>query len=232
MVAVSSERAASICAQTAGQSSTQWKRERMLRIAGSKCHSLYRFLPSPEHGCQEKIMKLLTQNFGGNDATRHGKACEKPAIEEYASDTRDAVFTAGLMINPVVPWLGFSPDGIVFRHGKPAVLLEIRSPMRGKTETIADLVNQKKVPYILCDGENYTLRPTHSYYSQVQLGLFLLDLQEAHLIVYCEVQSLVIVVKRCTSFIDSLVKRLQYVYFQHYTCQNWLRTSHRRPYAR
>ncbi|KAH6945487.1 hypothetical protein HPB50_008726 [Hyalomma asiaticum] len=116
----------------------------MLRITGSKCHSLYRFLPSPEHGWQEKIMKLLTQNFAGNDATRHGKACEKPAIEEYASNTRDAVFTAGLVINPVVPWLGFSPDGIVFRHGKPAVLLEIKSPMRGKTETISDLVNQKK----------------------------------------------------------------------------------------
>lgn len=216
MVAVSSERAVSICAQTAGQNSTQWQRERLLRITGSKCHTLYRFVPSPEQNWQNKIMKLLTQNFGGNEATRYGKACEKPAIEEYTSITGDTVSTVGLVVNPIVPWLGFSPDGIVFRHGKPAVLLEIKSPTRGKTERISDLVNQKKVPYILCEGENYTLRPTHSYYSQVQLGLFLLDLEEAHLIVYSEVQSLVVVVERSMSFIDSLIQRLQYVYFVHY----------------
>lgn len=116
----------------------------------------------------------------------------------------------------MVPWLGFSPDGIVFRDGKPAVLLEIKSPTRGKTERISDLVKQKKVPYNLSQGENYTLRPTHCDYTQVQLGLFVLDLEKAHLIVYSEVESLIIVVRRCTSFIDSLIRRLQYVYFEHY----------------
>lgn len=216
MVAVNSAQAARICAQTVGQNSTQWQRERMLRITGSKCHTLYRFVPSPARSWQDKIVKLLTQKFAGNDAMRYGKACEKPALEEHALNTGDAVSTVGLVVNPMVPWLGFSPDGIVFRDGKPAVLLEIKSPTRGKTERISDLVKQKKVPYNLSQGENYTLRPTHCYYTQVQLGLFVLDLEKAHLIVYSEVESLIIVVRRCTSFIDSLIRRLQYVYFEHY----------------
>ncbi|XP_075536681.1 uncharacterized protein LOC142571884 [Dermacentor variabilis] len=216
MVAVSSPQAVRICAETAGQNNTRWQRERMLRITGSKCHTLYRFVPSPTNSWQNKIEKLLMQNFQGNDATRYGKACEKPALEEYALKTGNAVSTVGLVVNPIVPWLGFSPDGIVFRHGKPAMLLEIKSPTRGKTESIAQLVKQKKLPYIVSQGENYTLRPTHSYYTQVQLGLFLLHLTQVDLIVYSEVESLVIHVKKCVSFIDSLIQRLQYVYFTHY----------------
>lgn len=82
MVAVNSAQAARTCAQTVGQNSTQWQRERMLRITGSKCHTLYRFVPSPARSWQDKIVKLLTQNFAGNDAMRYGKACEKPALEE------------------------------------------------------------------------------------------------------------------------------------------------------
>lgn len=61
-----------------------------------------------------------------NYATRYGKACEKPALEEYALNRGEVVSTMGLVVNPMVPWLGFSPDGIVFKHGKPTILLEIQ----------------------------------------------------------------------------------------------------------
>lgn len=40
MVAVSSAEAVRICAETAGQNNTPWQSERMLRITGSKCHTL------------------------------------------------------------------------------------------------------------------------------------------------------------------------------------------------
>lgn len=121
----------------------------------------------------------------------------------------------GLVVNPMVPWLGFSPDGIVFKHGKPTILLEIKRPVRGRTEKISDLVKAKKVSDIVSEDENYALRSTYCYYSQVQLGLFLRDLKDVH-VVYSEVESLVIPVRRCMTSIDSLVRRLQYVYFTHY----------------
>ncbi|KAH7939412.1 hypothetical protein HPB52_012230 [Rhipicephalus sanguineus] len=59
----------------------------MVRITGSKCHILYRFTPQEAAGWEHNIWKLLTKNFAGNESTRLGKACEKPALEEYALST-------------------------------------------------------------------------------------------------------------------------------------------------
>lgn len=159
---------------------------------------------------------MLTNNFQGNAATRHGKSCEKLALQEYQQKTGEEVSVLGLVINPAVPWLGFSPDGIVFRARQLALLLEIKSPVLGKTHKISTLVDDKKIAYLLREGDSYILRPTHSYYTQVQLGLFLLELDEAHFIVYSEVESLIIQVQKCMDFVDMLVRRLQYVYFTHY----------------
>lgn len=215
-VALTEAQATEICACTVGQNSSKWHRERLLRITGSKCHTLYRFVPHEECTWEHKITKMLGNNFAGNDATRYGKASEGPALAEYALNTGSVVTTVGFVVNTSVPWLGYSPDGVVFCNGQPVRLLEVKSPVGGKTEKISDMIQAKKLPYIVCDGENYSLRPTHAYYSQVQLGLFLLELECADLIVYSEVESLVIPVKKCMSFIDNLVRRLQYVYFKHY----------------
>lgn len=215
-VVVTETQATEICECTAGQNSSKWQRERLLRITGSKCHTLYRFKPSEKCTWEQKMTKLLGQNFPGNDATRYGKASEEPALAEYALNTVSAVSTVGLVVNAKVPWLGYSPDGIVFHNGRPVRLLEIKSPVDGQTSTISELIQDKKLPYIVRDGENYSLRPTHAYYSQVQLGLFLLELDSADLVVYSKVESLVIPVRKCMVFIDNLVRRLQYVYFKHY----------------
>ncbi|XP_065290814.2 uncharacterized protein [Dermacentor albipictus] len=213
--AVTQEEAVEICSSTVSQNDTKWHRQRMLRITGSKCHSLYRFLPTKECTWDQKILKYLTKTFKGNDATRYGKSCERPATEEYTRKSGNEVTALGFVINPVIPWLGFSPDGVVFKNGQPSVLLEVKSPVRGKHAKICELIKEKKLPYIISDRENFSLRITHSYFSQVQLGLFLLNLQVAHFIVYSQVESLMICVKRDDHFIDNLVRRLQYVYFEH-----------------
>ncbi|KAH9371109.1 hypothetical protein HPB48_015674 [Haemaphysalis longicornis] len=215
-VAVTETEATEICERTAGQNSSKWQRERLLRITGSKCHTLFRFTQSEKCTWEQKMTKLLGQNFQGNDGTRYGKTSEEPALAEYALNTVSAVSTMGLVVNAKVPWLGYSPDAIVFHNGRPVRLLEIKSPVDGKTAPISELIRDNKLLYIVRDGENYTLRPTHSYYSQVQLGLFLLELDSADLVVYSEVESLVIPVRKCMTFIDNLVRRLRYVYFKHY----------------
>lgn len=215
-VSVTLNQALDICVSTQNQDNSKWIRERMVRITGSKCHALYRFVPHEELDWDQKIGRMLGPSFKGNDATRYGKACEKPALEEYAANAAGVVVTLGLVINPALPWLGYSPDGVVFSNGRPEVLLEVKSPVLGKTHRIADLIKDKKVPYIVCENETYSLRPTHAYFSQVQLGLFLLDLEEAHFIVYSKVESLIVPVKKNATYIDGLIRRLQYIYFAHY----------------
>ncbi|XP_072145574.1 uncharacterized protein [Dermacentor andersoni] len=156
----------------------------MPRITGSKCHSLYRFLPNEECTWDHKITKYLTKIFKVNNDTRNGKSCERPATEEYTRKTGNEVTALGFVINPVVPWLGFSPYGVVFKNGQLSVLLEVKSPVRGKQAKICELIKDNKLPYIISDKENFSLRLTQSYFSQVQIGLLLLNLKEAHFIVY------------------------------------------------
>lgn len=97
-VAVTETEAAEICECTAGQNSSKWQRERLLRITGSKCHTLFRFTPSEKCTWEQKMTKLSGQNLQGNDATRYGKASEEPALAEYALNTVSAVSTVGLVL--------------------------------------------------------------------------------------------------------------------------------------
>lgn len=204
-----------ICADTRGQNNTKWRRERKLRITGSRCHTYFTYVPKDAISWENKVSKMLADNFTGNHATRYGKECEQSAINKYSSITRNVVTKIGFIIHPKVPWLGYSPDGIVFKNSSPAILLEVKSPLLGKTITAAQLAKEKKLAYIKNDGENFILNPTHAYFSQVQLGMFLLNLTITHFVVYSQVEPLILTVHKNDKHIDKLVRKLQFVYFKH-----------------
>ncbi|KAH6935512.1 hypothetical protein HPB50_006378 [Hyalomma asiaticum] len=90
-------------AHDAGQDNPKWQRERLLRITGSKSHSLFRFQPSEERTWEKKVIAMLTYNFQGNAATRHAKSCENLALQEYVQKTGQTVSSLGLVINAAVP---------------------------------------------------------------------------------------------------------------------------------
>lgn len=55
---------------------------------------------------------MVTYNFQGSAATRHGKSCDNLALQEYVKKTGETISLLSLVTNPAVPWLGFSPDGV------------------------------------------------------------------------------------------------------------------------
>lgn len=59
------------------------------------------------------------------------------------------------------------------------------------------------------------MNPRHAYFSQVQLGMFLLNLAVTHFVVYSELESMILTVHRNDDHIDKLVRKLQFVYFKH-----------------
>lgn len=214
-VAVTAAQAAQICADTRSQESTKWQRVRKIRITGSICHAYYTFVPRDDRTWDQKVSAMLGYSFRGNAATRYGKESEDHALKEYTDRTGNAVVRLGVVVNPLVPWLGYSPDGISFRDGRPPILLEVKSPVLGKSQKAAELARAKKLPYVKQDGENFVLNRRHSYFSQVQLGMFLLNLDVTHFVIYSKVKSLILTVHRCNTHIDQLVTKLQFVYFQH-----------------
>lgn len=183
-VQVTEEQSLRICVETRSQDNTKWQRERKARITGSTCRAYFTYIPKNGRTREDKVATMLGSRFSGNDATMYGKSCEGPALREYTRLTTNNVTKLGLVVNPLVPWLGYSPDGVVFRDGQPNILLEVKSPQQGKTRKAFELVTEKKLAYVKQDGENFVLNRNHAYFSQVQLGMFLLDLDTTHFIVY------------------------------------------------
>lgn len=92
------------------------------------------------------LKDMLWTTFKGNQATRWGSEHEDVARDAYIAQVRDEIaagtspYTSirveetGLYVNPLRPWLGSSPDGIVHvttkDGGKHKFLLEIKCPFR------------------------------------------------------------------------------------------------------
>nr|XP_037283550.1 uncharacterized protein LOC119176395 [Rhipicephalus microplus]XP_037283552.1 uncharacterized protein LOC119176395 [Rhipicephalus microplus] len=187
-IKLTEEEALLMCTETRHQDNTKWRRARKVRITGSICHAYFTYIPKDPTSCESKGSKMLSESFWGNNATRYGKHCKQLAIEKYSSITINDVSKIGFVVHPKDPWLGYSPDGVVFKNSNPAILLEVKSPVLGKTSTAAQLAMQKKLAYIKKNGENFTVNPRHPYFLQVQLGMFLLNLAVTHFVVYSELE--------------------------------------------
>ena len=124
VVAITYEDNETLCRETVQQNSLAWKVARRVRITASECHALY----TAKGDFEGKFARLRGSNFHGTAATKFGTEHEPRARALYAEMTRATVHQCGLVVPPLSPWLGCSPDGIVVEHGSRK-LLEIKCPV-------------------------------------------------------------------------------------------------------
>lgn len=101
----------------------------------------------------------------------------------------------GIFVHTKCPWFGFSPDGILVRNNRK-ILVEIKTPDVGQTcdclkpncrrNCSSATFTEKNISCLTRKGENLELKKKHSYYAQIQLGLYLLGLQTGILVLYSE----------------------------------------------
>ncbi|XP_072142332.1 uncharacterized protein [Dermacentor andersoni] len=134
---------------------------------------------------------LQTSAVRGPPHTIKVQVCnETGAVKvKYEKTHNKSVSKLGLVVVLDVPWLGYSPDRISEQRGTN-ILLEVKCPVLGKHSSLQDLVYAKKLAFIVCDGENYALRRAHKYYSQVQLGMLLLNINLCNFIIYSKSRAL------------------------------------------
>ena len=132
-------------------------------------HTTYVSNKNPD--CQKKIENYVNDKFKGTADTRHGTLMEEPARQCYQRMTDFTVINMGLLINPSIPWIGFSPDGIVLNKH----IIEIKNPKVGKVNTASEAVNHLK--YVDRISDKFVLKQRHKYYCQVQLGMFISRLE-------------------------------------------------------
>lgn len=132
----------SICRKTM-RFHIDWQRERKLRLTGSICYEFFTYVKNKKPDWKKKCRSFLATKIFKSEYTEYGKEKEKEARDIFVNATNHRVLQTGLIICKQNPWLGFSPDGIIFDDIKPVALLEIKCPFKGKSMNIAEAMNHE-----------------------------------------------------------------------------------------
>lgn len=118
----------------------EWLTHRKYRITGSICGSITGNNPyeTPDSVFQSKV---FGSTFKGSWKTERGNIVEPYCrqiieawiIEKYKSKskyTNESIYIeeTGIIVNPIVPFIGVSPDGIIHIGANKKILLEIKAP--------------------------------------------------------------------------------------------------------
>ncbi|KAJ8669680.1 hypothetical protein QAD02_000939 [Eretmocerus hayati] len=166
---------------TKTQSGRLWKSHRPKRFTGTTAYKYITPLRYPDRivDWNTQIANHLEDNSKANANTNHGIRMEPIARTKYSELTGFTVTRTGSFVNSNIPWLLVSLDGIVI--GSHTV--KMKCPVDGKKKTIEEIMGTLK--YVGTSGPGmYSLKKKHTYFCQVQLGMFLSNLKLCDFVVY------------------------------------------------
>lgn len=238
-VAISTQSAIHLCAQTVFQACSTWKAARKIRLTASSGYNLYTYVKNKSPDWASKISRHLQDSFSGNSATVHGTKNEPKARELYINCTGRNVICLGFLVDPNLPWFGYSPDGIV--DGE--CIIEVKCPVSGKKNTILNVVaelsylkkrsktnanipiedlqvmhlSEKKNGKLVTLTNVVGFKENHKYYFQAQMGMLITGLRRCDFIVYAPFDDTAIVIPIFFNedMVFEYLRQLQFVYF-HY----------------
>jgi len=183
-IALTLDEAHSLELNTSQQSlSTSWKQSRIGRVTASHFGDvlLRRSLPSDS---------LIDSFFATKEFTStpvqisHGVQNEIKAHNAYCSRTGLSVRKCGLVINPSLPWLGTSPDGLVKDTTEQSFgLLEIKCPYTYRLSTVEDACSDPNF-FASIKNDVVTLKETHKHYYQIQGQMALSKISWCDFVIY------------------------------------------------
>jgi hypothetical protein len=199
------------------QMTDEWHASKKYKISGSTCYSFYTYGTKCKNW-KEKALTLVFKKKLNHPNLQHGILNEPKALKKYIKDTNYLVLNFGLITHLLHPWLVFSPDGVVFIHGVPYKLIEIKCPVKGKQMPICEeLLSSCKFLVKQHKSQDWELKRKHSYYAQVQLGMAIMNLDTCDFILYAPFDDSIkiIPVKRNNIFISELLRTLKDKYFNY-----------------
>uniref|UniRef100_A0A671VQF8 YqaJ viral recombinase domain-containing protein n=1 Tax=Sparus aurata TaxID=8175 RepID=A0A671VQF8_SPAAU len=186
--------------------SAEWHSLRKMRLTSSRfrevCH--VRGNSSAEN-LAERIRKGGVQTA----LMKRGLALEPVAVQEYAHIKNVSYWPSGFVIHPDAPWLGSSPDGVVFdpMEAPPFGLVEVKCP---------NVKSYVDCGYLQMQSGALRLKPGHSYYWQVQGQLLITGMQWCDFVVFAEEDVLVQRIYKDAEVARVIRERGDYFFFYHY----------------
>lgn len=159
-----------------------WHQERRLRISSTKAHLIR--TKRDDKGLQKAAQKLLKSSSYKSAAMCYGITTEGTAREDLERRLGARIVQTVLVVLPEQPWLCCSPDGLV-QLANETVLIEIKCTYKFKdTPFIRYEERHCELPYLIFIDDKIELRKSHQYYTQLQVQMYVLNLQKALLFVY------------------------------------------------
>lgn len=205
-----------ICLETIDQSdSHKWFKYRKMRITASICYSLYTYHNGnhDSHAWFKKLCSVFKSAFKGNTDTQFGKENESAVRKKYAELTSAVVQEIGLVVLPHIPWLGYSPDGVIFSNGKVDKIIEIKCVVRER-QPLKDLILAGKVKNVILENDCFVPNRRHKHFAQCQLGMALCNSKLCDLVIFVNGKVEIIPVTREEKYVEALIDTLNKVYFR------------------
>lgn len=177
----------------------------------------------------KKCESVFFSKFKGNSNTRFGNKYEKVALDICESDfgVNSIVWNVGFIVHVKYPWLGCSPDGFLI-EGNQVTLLECKCLQKGKFLEGMQFLRQCFFLQEGIDGDGQFSLKRLQYYSQIQLSLFICNLEHAKLVLYNHKRkrNFYICVDQNINYRNALVDRLTRTYFNKCLLYLW-KNEHR-----
>ena len=171
---------------------------------------------------RQKALKYFYCNSFTKKYVKHGLDNEPHALKVYEEAQGVNILQCGVIVSKLNPWLGYSPDGVLFKNQKPFKLIEVKCPFDGKVMSAAEVVKRQTWIEMGENGEAM-LKKKHAYYGQVQLGMASLNISMMDFIVYSPFDNSIIIIKIefDVKFVEKMLKSLKVAYFRmiHYVCE-------------
>jgi len=136
----------------------------------------------------------------------HGLDTENKAYNTFSSLYNVEVIKSGLIIHISKPWIYVSPDGLILNNGEITFVLDIKCPSFCKNKPIIDsITGMPNLRYLKFQNNEIVLKPSHVYYTQIQILLYCTGLNYCNLYIFNDIRPLLLIIKRDKSFLDSLI---------------------------
>jgi len=207
------DEAVAIGVNTISQCGDKWHNARNVRVTGSVAYQIYTYSSNKKPDWSRKYEGIYKSKFTGNAKTRRGVRGEVLARARYSEETKEKVIQCGLVVKTEVPWLGYSPDGIMNENGTIAKLLEFKSPDAGEKLPAKEMLATQAISSLDDDDK---LKKRHPHYGQIHLGLMLLGAHECEYVNYSFVDNNLarVTVEYDKAFALKMAKTLCDTYFQ------------------
>lgn len=198
--------------------SPEWHAIRTGRITASKAHSIL-------HTNLENPAPSIIKNICGESKVHHstipslnwGKLNEKKAVDAFESKLSDEhddveIHYPGFRLHKELQYIGASPDGLYCCDEMDFTMIEVKCPYTKRDTNSAKEAAADKNFFL---DENLVLKGTHQYYTQVQMQLFVYNLQKCMFIVWTPNWDHHQIILRNDYFIDSSIPVLTLFFKNH-----------------